>query len=308
MKLHELVNNPTYDLKDGYFTGDTKIKQFLNYKHNNKGYDFDAYKSIVEMYRTAFAPFYECELYPEGKAKRYYLECKSATYRGDSMNSGGNILKRSLQLSEGYWDNCVTFKIKGGFSENYKRFLENIDKFNIEVELDLLNKYLGLVHSIGNFIPVPEYFNVGRNLPTSDYWDLALYNINLWYENKQDKNRDKFIRRIFSKKIDDSKLDNKLKGKISPTKKWLNIFGSWESFVEVNFLQSFVDENNKPIPFWDNHFISYKNFLAGNETLRNVVEPQSIDEVNQFLQRVTWMIVQRGKLISNYVKGKNNST
>lgn len=304
MNLEKLINNPGYDLKDGYFTGDSKIEQFLDYKHDNKGYDFDVYKPVVEMYREAIAPYAECDIVTKVQNKQYLLKCGDTIYRGESMNSGGNILKRSLQLSEGYRDNCEKLGIKGAFSKNYRHFLDNIDKFNIEADVELLNEFLGLTHSMGDFIAVPEYFNAERNSLTSDYWDLALYNIELWYDTKNDMYLTRFLNEIRN----NSKAYQDGKRILDFVKPWLEMFGSWESFVELNFLQPFVDENNKPVPFWDNHFKNYeKHFISGKPSLRKVVEPQSIDEVNQFLEKATQMIIDRGELISNYLKEKRNN-
>lgn len=83
------------------------------------------------------------------------------------------------------------------------------------------------------------------------------------------------------------------------------MFSSWEIFVEMNFLWPFVDEKNKPIPFWDKHFINYGKYFREKAVFRKVAEPQSSEEVNQFLERVTGTIVERGELISNYVKENN---
>lgn len=292
MKLNELVNNPTYDLKDGYFAGETKIEQFLNYKHDNKGYDFDAYKEVVEMYREAFVPFMECEIHPKSDVKQFHLNCHHDKYTGETMNSGGYILKSSLQLSEGYWEKCAELGVKGSFSNNYGLFFKNIDKFTIEADINRLNKYLGLTHSIGNFIPVPEYFNVGRNLPTSDYWDLTMYNIYLWYKTKDDE----YLIRFLTEIRDNSRVYAEGKRILDFAKPWLLKLESWQNFVKLNYLEPFVDKNMKPIPFWDDHFERFEK--------KQGLSPQSINEVNQFLETVTKMIVERGNLISSFMKEK----
>lgn len=86
-------------------------------------------------------------------------------------------------------------------------------------------------HTLGNFIPVPfesggGSFNVSRYKPTNDFWDLTLYYIYCWYK----KNEDLY------------KLLGKNSKNVERCIEWLKAFGSWDEFVERNFLQPFVLE------------------------------------------------------------------
>lgn len=284
-----IQKGPTYDLKNDCFNGDTKIEQYLHYKYQNKGIDFDSIKPVINVYCQAYNILKCGEPVCKG-GKNYNIAKDNLIYTGETMNSGLNILKRSMQLSSRYMENCKQIGVSGSFSNrsNIKKFIENLDKFHIEVNVKHLNKFLGLTHSIGNFIPVPEGFNVGRSLRTSDYWDLALYNIHLWYETKNDDYLNRF-------------LPKRNENVIKYTKLWLDYYDNWYGFIEENYLQSFVsdDASLKPIPFWDEHFTRYEDYHAKSKgmTERLALEPHNMLEINQFLKNVNHMICARGELI-----------
>lgn len=76
-------------------------------------------------------------------------------------------------------------KLKTGVSkinenDTWEMFiLRECQRINLSFNAGL---FLELGHSIGNFIPVPQGFNVGRsNWGKWDYWGLTLYQIYQWY-------------------------------------------------------------------------------------------------------------------------------
>ena len=103
----------------------------------------------------------------------------------------------------------------------------------------------GVVYTIGNFIPVPfkDDLNRRRYSLCKDYWDLTLLAIYRHYEQNDEGN------------------SNGWSGLLSRegVKCWLSGYGSWDAFVEGNFLQDFGDEKTKngygmPKPLWTGHF------------------------------------------------------
>lgn len=283
------LNKVHYDFKNDYLRSETKIEQFLHYKNKPNRIDLDSIKEVVEIYCEANEFLNGGNIVTEN-CKVYRIEKNGYIYTGETMNSGLLTLKKALQLSPNYKENCKKFGISGSFSKNIDKFIANLHHFQIGVKIELLNKFLELTHTIGNFILVPEGFNTGRNLLTSDYWSLALYNIYLWYETKNDE----YLHRFLAKRNPNV---------VTYTKIWLDYFENWQNFVEKNYLQPFVVYENgtptQPIPFWEEHFNRYEKFHNKKLTKTLAIEPNNIDEVNEFLEKVNTAIVARGDLIKN---------
>ena len=91
--------------------------------------------------------------------------------------------------------------------------LENNLKIDGEKKSELLEafqSFLECVHSVGNMIMVPSYFNAERagNYAEWDCWDITLHAICSWFKNndvkkvewkKIDVNKDKWLIKLFSK-------------------------------------------------------------------------------------------------------------
>src|SRR5690625_2913105 len=142
-----IQKGPTYDLKNDYFNGHTKIEQYLHYKYQNKGIDFDSIEPVVNVYYQAYNILKYGKLVCKG-GKNYNVVKDNQIYTGKTMNSGLNILKRSMQLSSKYIENCKKVGVSGSFSNrsNIKKFIENLDEFHIEVNVKHLKNFLGLTH------------------------------------------------------------------------------------------------------------------------------------------------------------------
>ena len=126
--------------------------------------------------------------------------------------------------------------------------------------------FLELGHTLGNFIPVPLGFNVGRsNFGKWDSWDLTLFQIYKWYSDNSQENEyynNQALERLFTN-------DRNKQSTVLNCQEWLSTFRTWNDFVKENYLQSFVDRNGVPKQFfkiihWNilnlKHYKSMKSF------------------------------------------------
>lgn len=143
---------------------------------------------------------------------------------------------------------------------------------------DFLSRY----HTLGNFIPVPAGCNCPRgfnNPKIEDYWDLTLRIIYEYF--------------LFDKcRISDIVNASKEKKNmvlIEKYRNWLDSFGTWDAFIEDNYLQDFVcccpdtSKFGAPKELWEGHFSSNKVF------------PERIEEIKQFYTNASSWILKRGK-------------
>lgn len=140
-----------------------------------------------------------------------------------------------------------------------KDFIERIDN------ISGFKKFANAYHTIGNFIPVPYGFNIGRsNFGKSDYWDLTLITIREWYDEGCKPGMEKsqeIIKKLLNKPSDMV---------IRECEKWLWWFGNkknglegWMSFIEKNYLEDFVNKDNlyQPIQFCPNDKFAVSEFF-----------------------------------------------
>lgn len=139
------------------------------------------------------------------------------------------IIKKALEKRE---------KIEGTIREELKKYKD-------------VERFLGAVYTIGNFIPVPKIFNNRRgfnNCYIKDYWDLTLKCIYDWYDASSRDKAQSFL----------AKLLNYNDNGIRVCSDWLGDFGRWDDFVEQNFLQDYTERQERPYgrpnEFWDGHF------------------------------------------------------
>lgn len=129
------------------------------------------------------------------------------------------------------------------------------------------------VHQIGNFIPVPRWFNVNR--AHHDSWDLTLTKIREWYFEPDEAEKDKILGTLLCSKT----------SVISECRKWLQWCAGedqsshgWNKFIEVNYLQAFVNPDDmKPIMFCENH--SWDSELSGDQVV------QICDTCNKLIEK-----------------------
>ena len=173
--------------------------------------------------------------------------------------------------------------------------------------------FFRVVHTVGNCIPVPfaaegeGSFNSPRGMgPSKDYWDLALVCLYNHYARPIGK-------AILTRQGEDGyTLDWLLKGTggngetrarkthahVTLCQDWLDGFGSWQRFVEKNFLQDYVWQTDTgwgpPKALWPNHF-------AG------AIEPVQAQEFHAFFSHVSEWSANRGKRIAQAAKARLRS-
>ena len=129
-------------------------------------------------------------------------------------------------------------------------------------------RFVALYHTIGNYSPIPEGFNVPRsNGGKKDFWDLTLMCIKeYFFESDIEKKK-----RIVSIDL----LNNHKYSNSEIVIEWLNYFGNgkdgWKRFVEINLFQDFVDDKYEVIPFWDNHNIDNLKLPMDQKTLSSAL-------------------------------------
>ena len=295
------------------------------------GVDCDVALRNVVIYWLAFYKDDEMQEIREQDEKpgSYELVSKQGgILRGDTMNSYATTVHEKLNMLPDTPKNKEIMKAKGIITgkkaKNTKRYyldpmnkfpakkswywdavvLEHYEYFKEILSSDFgeLEMFVSLVHTLGNFIPVPfksakdGEFNRPRGFSRSqDYWDLALFWIHHYYMTKEE---DGLRDWILSGKGDP---DNNL----TLCKEWLDdrVNGSdgwndngpdgWNHFVEQNFLQDFVNQENdgygRPKALWNGHFENQGNKPSG-------------EQFSEFFTNASAWILARGVRIALAVK------
>lgn len=124
----------------------------------------------------------------------------------------------------------------------------NYAKFDVIREnRDGFKSFATLTHTIGNFIVLPHWMNTGRSGFSADYWDITLLSLQEWLH------------------------------LISPTSE------AWVNFIELYYLQPYVNKDYQTELFWENHSYGYDNLFPSNQ------------DVPIFLKAVNERIEERGK-------------
>lgn len=221
---------------NGYYPLARMFENRVKQKYSKYMPDPDTYSPLLqEIYKN---------LWPKN-VRDYCTETKNKTkeeiIHGDTMNSIPTTLswytRYCYDKNYNYYGAVLNEGEKNGFV-NYEGSLSQAleiycreQEFFIPAEKNCLIDFIKYNHTLGNFIPVPfesggGSFNVSRYKPTNDFWDLTLYYIYCWYEKNEDLD----------------KLLEKNSKNVERCIKWLRVFGSWDQFVERNFLQPFVLE------------------------------------------------------------------
>ena len=230
-------------------TARQNLQRFLIYKLSSylsdtdlKQFDCDVCEEMTTSYLKAYhwLDGYWSEQQPS-TAVKYEVTNGDITYRGDTMTSAGIPIKNYIQLKM-----SGQSKIQGNMWELY--FLRNMEKIKLSPEA---GRFLQLTHSIGNFIPVPSGFNTGRSGEYAkwDSWDLTLTQIFQWYtdnSNMTDICNHGALERLFTY------AKNK-ESAIQYCEAWLQLFGTWENFVNENYLVAFLDKIGVPKKFFLGH-------------------------------------------------------
>lgn len=179
-------------------------------------------------------------------------QIKNAIYYGIVDGSIEDIREELNSFKLPGW-NCsiiYTTELYLNYDKNLRRRgISNFSMENYLKRIDAMN-LIEVNHTLGNFIIIPERCNAPRGSSLKDYWDLTLLCIyNYYFEIKNEKY---CIEKISGKK------------NIKRYKDYLDTFNTWETFIKVNFLESFVklkkDKDGKivsygkPKELWEGHF------------------------------------------------------
>ena len=243
----------------------------------SKNFDCDVSRGVIESFPQTYSwlknSVIEHQTDRNGNIipMKYQLRTSDTVFRGDTMTSIWTTLKEYVKLKTG------THMIDE--ADSWELFiLRNHKRIDLSYHA---GRFIQLGHSIGNFMPVPPGFNVGRsNYGKWDYWDLTLCQIHQWYMDNP----------INSEYVNNRALDilfdnerNK-QTSILNCQMWLKSFETWEQFIQQNYMESFVDKNGVPKRFFKSH------------SLNNPL-PTTIKEFEEFFKTVNECIMIRGKRI-----------
>ena len=211
---------------------------------------------------------------------------------GDTMNSANTTLNQWYKLvetEEQKKERREVKEVKQDVSIRYilSRYAKDpLGQSALFDTVEGMKSFLSIYHTLGNFIPVPK----GCNLPRGnkgvgklrDYWDLTLKAIYDYYVCDESSRKYKIY----------TIEDVVGKDKSEVYKDWLASFcvdnskgGSWNNFVEKNYMQEFVNQNpdgnyGMPKELWKGHFTGE-------------VLPNGIEQIEQFFVNATCCITAR---------------
>ncbi len=182
--------------------------------------------------------------------------------RGETMNSFLTTFNRAIRQSSNYSTLTKTLGIDNRKKERYSKLCENqnYQRFKIiENNPTAFQTFAGLTHTIGNFTVLPHWMNTGRSNLSQDYWDIFLLSLQEWLH------------------------------LISPTSE------SWINFIELYYLQPYVNKDYQIEPLWKNH--SYTTPILKEK-----------EDFPIFLKAVNERIEERGKYMIKQICDRLNRT
>lgn len=164
MDTQKFIHDYRYDFKNESPMEEVKqeknpVKKFLKYKLSDSSFDCDRSDLARSIYKKIW------RLSDEQLAK----------YDFDTMNSFYRIY-RLLLLAYDIERGNLHWKSSGisDYKLRYVWLLAEYDFYKEINELEEVQKFAVLTHSIGNFTLVPKGFNTRRNSLFDDYWDITL--------------------------------------------------------------------------------------------------------------------------------------
>lgn len=193
--------------------------------------------------------------------------------KGDVMNSIQTTLNLALELTSQ--------------RDMVKRYVA--DPTSLTAKLDALGPearhFLRAAYTLGNFIPCPAGCNRPGKSLTRDYWDLTMWYIYLWFHGNEAQ-KEAALERLFWD-------DRYAKLHMAAYGDWLAQFGTWDDFVEKNYLQDYTEWElrpyGRPKEFWDGHF-------EGSPT------PKTPEQIKAFFNRARACIEGRGLRMDDAMK------
>lgn len=246
-----------------------------------------------------------------------YKKKENANIVGDTMNSLQSVLNSYMEHcieKENDYFKGIRKKRKNVYgrvsfvyfleiychSRQYKkRIVEELEKVNA---LELMKTY----HTLGNFIIIPIGCNVPRGrCVLKDFWDLTLACIYNWYAEKEKKED-----RIFRKLGNDCYEYNigmilKSGSDLEKYIEWLKLFGTWDKFVEDNYLGDVIDEKKNVIENFvemknDRSYGQPKELWPGHFT--GDIMPTKFEEYKDFFTNSSCYIKNRGAIMHEKLK------
>ena len=194
----------------------------------------------------------------------------TAITRGETMNSFLTTFNRAIRKSSNY--DTLTKElginnIKDYYSipdqpdNNDQPQIPNYQRFDIvHNNLPAFQTFATLTHTIGNFTVLPYWINTARNNFSKDYWDITLLSLQEWL------------------------------APTTPTSK------AWINFVEMFYLQPYVNQDYQTQLFWEKHSYGYDNLFPSKQ------------DVPIFLNAVNERIEERGKYMIKQICDRLNRT
>ena len=257
------------------------IEKLIFYKNAKGKYDPDsASEKLQNVYKEKWNSV-KSQWFMNEKMK----ENSNEKICSDTMTSVQVIINRAMKLYDEKTEEKKIKELYGKWGKNqeysYKVF--NVVYNEKEGGKDIIEKLfkdtditrlLEMYHTIGNYCPVPCYFNAARSGTSAmhDFWDLTLMKIREYYTECDGSE-------ISIAKILGGLLHNS--GNIITCKAWLDYFGKgeygWENFIKENYLEDYIDGDREVKPFWEGH--SWKDSLPNDlDTLK--------DGVNEIVDRI----------------------
>lgn len=267
-----------YRLSAHLKTGNDKIAAKI------KGFECDCCQEVTEFYKGAYVWLknFDCEPVAR-RSEKYQLRHGNTIFKGDTMTSAFTPVKEYFKLKYG-------IKKTTSKTEDWEEFWLNIlweaafgkgreTKDIVHFPNDV-GEYIYACYCCANFLPVPQGFNTGRsNRGKWDSWDLTLHQIYLWYLDNPDPQNTCTVNNQALEEL--FQYASNREDTIRHCAEWLTGFGSWESFVDQNYMQSFLLPDGSPKKFFKNH------------TLEHGL-PKTEDEYKEFFANAVSCITERG--------------
>lgn len=294
-------------IKENYdFTDETANNLLckINTYMNNQTTTFEKY-IIYKMYLECIDPDVMSdqlqEIYKKKWDEKYLNSCRKArnSVFSDTMTSVQGLLhsyygSELCNKNDKIKDEIKKYKEENNlksfsFSKNtmFTMFTE-IKKYpefekTIAVK-DEVNDFISRYHTIGNYIPVPQYFNknrssnkgIGRGWKNYDMWDLTLLKIIEYYDlKKENKDAVNVLMQLLH-------CSDKNSGIIVSAKNWLDSYENKKEFIDMNYLNPYVNKE-----------YNIKNDFRKIHTWEN---PEPIDHIKYF-KMISEAIDERANLI-----------
>lgn len=197
-------------------------------------------ESVVKDYKTIYPWLNDFNVREQMYSNKYELiNKKGVIFRGDTMTGIEITLKKYILFTLG-----ISKLPKNLCFEEF--VFKNLEYINVS---DRCEFFIQTMHSFGNFIPVPLGFETGRsNSGLWNYWDIPMAHIYRYYMDQSDQP----LEDLFKHANPLNKQDT-----INNCKQWLNMFGNWQTFLDQNFLNSYVDKYKRPLKLFNNHFMTH---------------------------------------------------